>query len=396
MLAFPLANGAFRTQELTDCTPSLHPPRRKMSAQETKSPWEPTSEQNLIRYRPSGTYFARYKVGGKRVRKSLKTDVFSVAKIRLPDELKKERKAQAARRRFGNGRMSVGDAVQAYRGKVESNPELKPRSKEYYLMMLGFIERAWPDLFDSDVREITEADCKAWLAKFRKSYSASVVNNAIGVLRAVFQEAMDAGGRVDNPAQGLKRTKVRPKALQLPSREQFLKFVAKIDSSGAGQAHDCADFVRFLAYSGCRLREAAHVTWRDLDFEKGRFHVRGDPQTGTKNSETRWVPMIPELKSMLENLRAHREDEPPEAPIMRVRECQKSMDRGATLVGMRRITHHDLRHLFATICIESGVDVPTVSRWLGHKDGGVLAMKTYGHLRDEHSLAQAKRVSFGS
>jgi integrase len=45
-------------------------------------------------------------------------------------------------------------------------------------------------------------------------------------------------------------------------------------------------------------------------------------------------------------------------------------------VGTDRITHHDLRHLFATRCIESGVDIPTVFRWLGHKDGGALAMKT--------------------
>ena len=41
-----------------------------------------------------------------------------------------------------------------------------------------------------------------------------------------------------------------------------------------------------------------------------------------------------------------------------------------------------------------GVDIPTVSRWLGHKDGGALPMKTYGHLRCEHSIAQAQKVSF--
>ena len=40
------------------------------------------------------------------------------------------------------------------------------------------------------------------------------------------------------------------------------------------------------------------------------------------------------------------------------------------------------------------MDIPTVSRWLGHKDGGALAMKTYGHLRREHSIAQAQKVSF--
>jgi hypothetical protein len=44
--------------------------------------------------------------------------------------------------------------------------------------------------------------------------------------------------------------------------------------------------------------------------------------------------------------------------------------------------------------IESGVDIPTLSRWLGHKDGGALAMKTYGHLRDEHSVEMARKVTF--
>ena len=57
-----------------------------------------------------------------------------------------------------------------------------------------------------------------------------------------------------------------------------------------------------------------------------------------------------------------------------------------------KLTHHSLRHFFATICIESGVDIPTVSRWLGHSDGGALAMRVYGHLRDEHSQAAAAKV----
>jgi len=42
------------------------------------------------------------------------------------------------------------------------------------------------------------------------------------------------------------------------------------------------------------------------------------------------------------------------------------------LTGAKRITHHDLRHLFASRCIENSVDIPTVSRWLGHQDGGVV------------------------
>jgi integrase len=75
-------------------------------------------------------------------------------------------------------------------------------------------------------------------------------------------------------------------------------------------------------------------------------------------------------------------------------ERQRVEVQGAIANGNMRFG--DLRHLFATLCIESGVDIPTVSRWLGHKDGGALAMKVYGHLRDQHSVAMAEKVKFGS
>ena len=104
--------------------------------------------------------------------------------------------------------------------------------------------------------------------------------------------------------------------------------------------------------------------------------------------------MIPEARELFQKMRESRADEAPTDKVFLVRESQKSMDRAARKIGMARITHHDLRHFFATVSIESGVDIPTVSRWLGHKDGGALAMKTYGHLRREHSIAQAQKVSF--
>jgi len=106
------------------------------------------------------------------------------------------------------------------------------------------------------------------------------------------------------------------------------------------------------------------------------------------------VPLIPDARTLFERMRRERSEEPLNAKVFLVRQCQKALDRACKKVGTDRITHHDLRHLFATRCIESGVDIPTVSRWLGHKDGGALAMKTYGHLRREHSIAQAQRVTF--
>jgi integrase len=154
--------------------------------------------------------------------------------------------------------------------------------------------------------------------------------------------------------------------------------------------------VKFLAFGGFRINEAKNITWADCNFDKGEITVRGDPETGTKNWSIRRVPMIDEMRSLLEKIRAENPEASGTAPVVHVQDCRVQMTRAAMKVGMARITHHDLRHLFATRCIESGVDIPTVSRWLGHKDGGALAMKVYGHLRDQHSAEMAGKVRFST
>jgi integrase len=41
---------------------------------------------------------------------------------------------------------------------------------------------------------------------------------------------------------------------------------------------------------------------------------------------------------------------------------------------------HDCRHYFISMCVMSGIDFMTIAAWVGHKDGGVLIGKVYGHL----------------
>lgn len=68
--------------------------------------------------------------------------------------------------------------------------------------------------------------------------------------------------------------------------------------------------------------------------------------------------MIPKLEAILEQMSHARAHEPADTPVMRVHARPKSIDRAAKIVGVGRITLHDLWHLFATICIESGVGIP--------------------------------------
>jgi integrase len=56
--------------------------------------------------------------------------------------------------------------------------------------------------------------------------------------------------------------------------------------------------------------------------------------------------------------------------------------------GIPRIRFHDLRHSFATLSLEQGMDIKTVSHMLGHTDAG-FTMNTYMHVTDQMQKAVA-------
>jgi integrase len=360
--------------------------------------WTKTGKDNLVRHK-SGRYYARVFGKGKEVWKSLKTSHFSVAQARLAEFLKDHRQ------RVGNGgggndsgvsaKMTFGEAATSHLRDLDDNVKIKPRTRAYYRERLRALEKSWPLLSRTEVRKISSGDCKAWAGRYGRIAAPTNYNNTVALLRHVFAVAVEAGVIYANPAAAVKRAQLRPKEIALPSSEKFNAMVEEMRNGHGRFSRDCADFVEGLAYSGMRKGEANALEWRDVDFTANEIVVRGDAVTGTKGGEGwRRVPMIPDARTLFQRMRSECADEPLDAKVFRVAECQKAIDRAAKKIGTARITHHDLRHLFATRCIESGVDIPTVSRWLGHKDGGALAMKTYGHLRREHSQAQALKVSF--
>lgn len=365
-----------------------------MKQEKTTKTWQKTRLQYLVRHK-SGGYYARVFIGGKEVWKSLKTSHFSVAEAKLAEYLREHRERV---RTNGNGqvsaKMTFGEAAAVHLQNLNDNLSIKPRTRDYWRECLVALQKSWAGLSESEIRKITPNRCKEWARRYRKAVSPTRYNNTVSVLRHVLKVAIDAGVVYSNAAAGVKRAPVRGKHLSLPTTEQFNRLIAEMHNGHSRDSKNSADLAAGLAYTGCRIGEARQVEWRDVDFEAGEVVVRGDAMTGTKNWELRRVPLIPDARTLFQRMRSERADEPLDARVFRVGECQKALDRACKKVGAERITHHDLRHLFATRCIESGVDIPTVSRWLGHKDGGALAMKTYGHLRREHSIAQAQRVTF--
>ena len=80
--------------------------------------WQKTQYANLVRYVPSGIYLARLRVAGKLIRRSLKTDGLSVAKLRLGDLDKQERQRAESTDAAARGKMTTADAITILRQRV--------------------------------------------------------------------------------------------------------------------------------------------------------------------------------------------------------------------------------------------------------------------------------------
>src|SRR6476659_6777833 len=101
------------------------------SSVQKKSVWQKTSYANLVRNQNSGNYFARVKIKGKLIWKTLKTAKLSVARLRLADFIKDQRQRQARDQDAVGGKMLVSDAQETYEERLKADPDLKPAAKLY-------------------------------------------------------------------------------------------------------------------------------------------------------------------------------------------------------------------------------------------------------------------------
>ena len=375
----------------------------------TNSVWTKTNLPNLY-YHRNCRYYARLFVGGKEIWKSLKTTLKSVAVERLHEHVANARAQRASGVRLNTSILTFADLVEQYRHNFRRDAELAQGTKIFREAGLKRIFRSWPGVGELNVRKITVPLVRDWALRLRSDstpyvprgarsacrnstgVSPTTFNCALDAMRQALDLAVEAGYMFTNPARdkSVKRATPKSKRLTLPSREQFLAIVAAIESAGCQKCHAASELVQFLAFTGARQTEANHVQWRDVDFDSGRVTFRI-----TKNGLPRDVPLIPECRELLERARRTRQLDPPEAFVLRVKECRGFLQSACHRVGAPRVGHHTLRHLFATTAIEANIDVPTVARIMGHQDGGALAMKTYGHLRDQHAQFVMQKIRFG-
>jgi len=142
-----------------------------------------------------------------------------------------------------------------------------------------------------------------------------------------------------------------------------------------------------IAYGG-GLRVGELVALQPLDIDRPRMalHVRRG-----KGSKPRTVMLAKTLLTALEHYwRAYRPVGPWLFPSPRnterhitLREVQRRFSQATVTANLKKpCSIHSLRHAFATHLLESGVDVTTLQRLLGHKR--ISTTMRYVHLRTDY------------
>ena len=143
------------------------------------------------------------------------------------------------------------------------------------------------------------------------------------------------------------------------------------------------------------------MRWQDVDFNQGQLTIGAEGDT--KNRSARVVDFNPKLKAHLLEMKKRKAPDTQwlfpspqrggqDNPAKTFRE---SLNLARVQAKMPHFNFHDCRHHFISMCVMSGVDFMTIAAWVGHRDGGVLIGKVYGHLANEHRKAMAERVNFG-
>lgn len=305
----------------------------------------PGTGDNL--YKRRGTWYARIQVGGRDIRRSLRTASRAEAKKRLSKILEEIEHF----RFYGERRQTWKDAVVAW--ATDAGASLKPSTVRRYVVSLGQLRPFLDDLY---VDEITTRTVSK-IAR-RAGVSNATRRRDLTALSVVLRWCVAHGWREDNPAAAWDRSIVKElrEPIALPDEKDIDRVVA---AAPPGMAR----MIRFAQYTGMRQEEIASLEWPQID--RGRSAVN---LTKTKTSRPRSVPLderalgtiagtVPHIATRF--VFWHGQGE-------RYRNVASRFAALAKKHARRRFRFHDLRHWYAVDYLRRGGGVYSLQKILGH------------------------------
>jgi integrase len=352
------------------------------------NPWTPV-KTNLWRH-TNGNYYAIVKIKGRRIPRSLDTDLRVLADKRLPKKLAEIRAGEGA---IKGATLTLGQAAASYlqrkkergyrrrnqRGVEQSKSRpLKERSLDYRNETVAAWRKWWDGFDDELIALISEQKIHAKGDLVRGKYGPTRFNGMIQTLRGMFDIAVESGACDRNLAMDISFVEVKPSDKPIPTREQVTELLRLLDGHHKRKYSRLS--LRLAMFTGIRPNEARHLTKEDINLEAGTLTARE-----TKNGKPRTIQLIPQAMELFR--------EEGIGPVLTA--ARKNPRR--TMMTLSRLlklemTPYTMRHLHMSVLLESGVDLPTVALIAGHQDRGVTLAKHYAHVRGAHLKKQLEKI----
>lgn len=227
--------------------------------------------------------------------------------------------------------------------------------------------------------EITTDDLQGCLNAIQQTRTRESVHT---LLLNAFARAHKLGYISANPCDEIIYRKHKRAGREPLTREQqaeFRELVAKC------RKPFCWLFLFYLL-TGVRKAEPLLLRWDDVREGENVIILRG---TKTETSFERPLPIYPELKELLDTMRAERGRNTMLFPVS-LTAIQKEVVKLQRKLSFR-FSLHMLRHTFITNCVEKGVSLKAVQRWAGHKSLETTE-KIYTHISSQFEQEEAKKI----
>ena len=363
-----------------------------------------------IRKRKDGRWEGRYVAGhdpitGKMISRNVLGKTQAQVKEKLRTAIENSKRLDYTQ----TGKYTVGQWMDEW-FEAYAKVKVRPSSHQTYK---GYIENhIKPNIGDIPIEKLTSLQLQKFYRllltegriprieseKQPRGLSAKTVRN----INQVISSAMDMAVRhkliLSNPTEGCELPKVEHREMKTLPAEQLGAFLREAKESGVYELYylDLA--------TGLRRGELLGLKWEDVDLQNGIIHVRrqvarvdGEVKElplKTKNSY-RNISISQDAVAMLTEMEAHRSSDyvfpsstgGPISPDS----VNNMLHRVLKRAGLPSIRFHDLRHTFATLALQNGVDIKTVSGMLGHFSAG-FTLDTYAHVTTSAQKEAAKTM----
>ena len=372
------------------------------------------SGDGMVRKRDDGRWEGRIVVGHKANGDPIFRHVYAKTQKALTEKLHQSIECYQDVELTEDSRMTLGEwldrwlaeykdgtirsgTLEGYRNYIENYIKPQLGGKQVSLITTQDVQRMYRRLKSGGrVREDAEGS---------KRLSDSTVRHIHTMLHGAMKAAVQAHIIPKNPTENATVPKSNYKPMQVLNEQELDTFLQAVQNDDVWR-----DFFYTELMTGLRRGEICALMWRDFDAKTGTLgisrtlHSKGQGVYAlgdTKTSQGNRTIILPESVAAL--MRARKKNSisqwifpqpaSPELP-MNPGTAYRRLKTLLEEAGLPSIRFHDLRHTFATLALQNGMDVKTLSAMLGHVSAATT-LDIYTHSTSDMQHAAARKIDCG-